>query len=513
VWFSADGPPPGVGFITPTGTVHEFGQDNGLDPGNPGLAYITAGPDGNMWFTDFGEGNTEPPAIGRVTPAGAITEFPMASGSDPQEIVSGPQSRLWFADHAGAGTVDSVTTAGSISEDTDPGKFVGDPTGLMKAPSGILYFGACLPAIGHVLLDGSVSQNPGTTCSGAHPVQIAVGGDGNLWWIEQGSGDINESPQYPNDGGVIHSFALPHHPGSLVAGPDGNLWYTTDFPGAIGRIIPPPAGSPPGTPPDVKEFSAGLNAQSIPLDLAAGPDGNVYFSDGACSVNHTPSGLQVMGWCAIGQITPSGVITEFPIGSGVALPYTAVDFCFNCSTEPGKIIAGPDGNIWYIENGDPPGIGRLVIPGAAGPPPGGPPPGGGVASVPKLSSVHESAKIWRLGTKLPTITSLPVGTTFSFTLDKAATVTFKFGHRRTGRKVKRRCAAPSPKNGHKPKCTRTVRAGKLQFIGHAGVNRIAFQGRLSRSRKLKPGRYTLAIVATSAGKSSRAATLSFTIVR
>jgi len=350
VWFAANGPPPFVGFVTPSGTVKQFDHTNGLDGADPSLADITTGPDGNLWFTDEGESGTEPPAIGKVTPAGAITEFPMSDGSLPQEIVSGPQGRLWFLDHAGAGTIGSATTAGTISEDTAADKFVGQPTGLMKAPSGILYFGACLPAIGHVLLDGSVSNNPGTTCSGSQPVQIAVGSDGNLWWIEEGSGDINEGEQYPNDGGVIHSFALPHNPTSLVAGPDGNLWYTTDFPGAIGRIIPPPAGSPPGTPPDVKEFSAGLNAQSVPLNIAAGPDGNVWFSDGACSVNKNTGGTTVMGWCAIGQVTPSGAITEFPISSDVALPYTKT-VCIGCSTVPGKIVAGSDGNVWYMENG------------------------------------------------------------------------------------------------------------------------------------------------------------------
>ena len=44
----------------------------GSDPGG-----ITAGPDGNLWFTEFGVGK-----IGRITTAGTVTEFP-AAGQPP----------------------------------------------------------------------------------------------------------------------------------------------------------------------------------------------------------------------------------------------------------------------------------------------------------------------------------------------------------------------------------------------------------------------------------------------
>src|SRR3954452_12736972 len=58
----------------PLGQITEF--TSGLNPGsNP--AAITAGPDGNLWFTD----QSSMRAIGRVTPAGAITEF--SAGFNP----------------------------------------------------------------------------------------------------------------------------------------------------------------------------------------------------------------------------------------------------------------------------------------------------------------------------------------------------------------------------------------------------------------------------------------------
>jgi hypothetical protein len=53
----------------------------------------------------------------------------------------------------------------------------------------------------------------------------------------------------------------------------------------------------------------------------------------------------------------------------------------------------------------------------------------------------------------------------------------------------------------------------MTFAGHAGRNRVAFQGRISRAKHLQPGDYTLAITATNpAGeRSSTSQELSFMV--
>src|SRR5512135_2025924 len=38
---------------------------------------ITTGPDGNLWFTEFGSDK-----IGRITPSGAVSEFALPKNSD-----------------------------------------------------------------------------------------------------------------------------------------------------------------------------------------------------------------------------------------------------------------------------------------------------------------------------------------------------------------------------------------------------------------------------------------------
>jgi virginiamycin B lyase len=52
---------------------------------------ITAGPDGNLWFT-----NLPTNKIGRITTSGTITEFPLPASSTPLGITAGPDSKLWF---------------------------------------------------------------------------------------------------------------------------------------------------------------------------------------------------------------------------------------------------------------------------------------------------------------------------------------------------------------------------------------------------------------------------------
>ena len=75
----------------------------------------------------------------------------------------------------------------------------------------------------------------------------------------------------------------------------------------------------------ITEFSTGLNSGSRPSAIAAGPDGNLWFTDAA-----RPR--------AIGRITPAGQITEFSTG-------------LNSGSSPGGIAAGPDGNLWFTDEG------------------------------------------------------------------------------------------------------------------------------------------------------------------
>jgi hypothetical protein len=129
--------------------------------------------------------------------------------------------------------------------------------------------------------------------------------------------------------------------------------------------------------------------------------------------------------------------------------------------------------------------------------------------------LRQSASRWRRGSKLARISKhrkLPIGTVFSFRLSGQAVVTFRFTQKQNGRRVGRKCLAQTNKNRHRGACKRTVTAGSLTFPGHSATNTVVFQGRLSRSKKLKPGQYTLIVVAANSAGVSTPQSLSFTIV-
>jgi hypothetical protein len=107
----------------------------------------------------------------------------------------------------------------------------------------------------------------------------------------------------------------------------------------------------------------------------------------------------------------------------------------------------------------------------------------------------------------------PVGTRFTFTLDKPAAVRLSFTQLVHGRRLDGRCVAQTKRTRHKPTCTRTVTRGDLTVAGHAGINTTRFYGWLSHRRKLRPGRYTLVITATTPGVGSSSQKLGFTIAR
>ena len=105
-----------IGRITTDGVVTEFTA--GITPFS-GPTGITAGPDGNMWFTEQADSNGNfGGRIGRITPDGVVTEFQggLVSPEVPFGITSGPDGNLWFTvtEFTGShslGKIGRITTA------------------------------------------------------------------------------------------------------------------------------------------------------------------------------------------------------------------------------------------------------------------------------------------------------------------------------------------------------------------------------------------------------------------
>jgi virginiamycin B lyase len=273
---------------------------NYADPTIDDPMRIAAGPDGALWFTNFGQGVGG--SIGRITTSGAVTNYADASINRPLGIVAGPDGAMWFVNQTDNGSIGRITTSGVITHYSDPS--IQGPTDIAVGADGNLWFtNQNNNSIGRITTSGVVTHY--TDPSVVQPEGIAAGPDGAIWFTNAGGNSIGRI----TTSGVITSYTDPSvaQPRGIAAGPDGAMWFTknpADFVGgySIGRI----------TTSGVITFYA--VPFSAPDGIAAGPDGAMWFA--------TASDL-------IGRITTSGVITGY-IGPSIE-----------------GIAAGPDGNIWF----------------------------------------------------------------------------------------------------------------------------------------------------------------------
>lgn len=297
------------------------------------LSGITAGPDGDVWFTG-GSG-----VIGHVHPDGTKPIFwmPFAQSILPQHdldgIVRGADGNLWFTDLASRTTgnreVERIAAVGRVSPSGEVAEFAVDGTasGIAAGPDGRVWVTRSSAGLDYAAVQAASANGVMTTfpmLADIHALlgEITAGPDGNLWFTTEGMGIGRITPD-----GQITTFAVPDQSGmdaavvaGIGAGPDGNLWFTTYARPRAGRITP--AG-------EVTMFDL-ATPEPMGRSIVTGPDGNLWSA----------------GVTGLYRITTSGVATRF------VLP-TVDGF-------PERLAIGPDGNVWFTErNSD--RIGRVTF--------------------------------------------------------------------------------------------------------------------------------------------------------
>src|SRR5918994_1022383 len=138
---------------------------------------ITYGSDGNLWFV---EGNLdsvlESPAVGQITPAGDITEFPVnCSFCSLSDIVQGPEGILYFTSNDPI--LGRITTSGDFLEPIpmpDSDVLAGD---LAVDEDGIVWFTVPLEQGGIGRLDPATGAVT-VTRTNLVPRQLTIAPDG-----------------------------------------------------------------------------------------------------------------------------------------------------------------------------------------------------------------------------------------------------------------------------------------------------------------------------------------------
>ena len=150
-----------------------------LPAGTPRLISITSGPDGNLWFTLDG-GFQSSDAIGRITPdLATITTFDIPTlASFPTSITLGPDGNLWFVE-SGANQIGRITPAGVITEFPA----LESPMSIAPSGDGNLWY-TTRPFSSSACALGRISP-AGTVAGFFQPCGLAVtgGADGNIWFL------------------------------------------------------------------------------------------------------------------------------------------------------------------------------------------------------------------------------------------------------------------------------------------------------------------------------------------
>ena len=232
LWFTEQNPAYSsgwIGSITPAGAIHEYAT-----PGNP--RQITTGPDGNLWFTSSMDNS-----IGRMTPSGTFTMFPLPGEQQAESITTGPDHNLWFTTESPGGKIGRITPDGAMTLFPVPNITPGGDTAIAAGPDGSVWFvmrdnsaqGA--EYIGRITLGGAITEFLLPT-SNNYVKGITAGPDGNVWFTALNTNLIGRLTPT----GVLSEFHLPARTGGsfgIAAGPNDTIWFTKSDGDRIGRII------------------------------------------------------------------------------------------------------------------------------------------------------------------------------------------------------------------------------------------------------------------------------------
>jgi virginiamycin B lyase len=266
---------------------------------------LTSGIDKSIWVTEVTLG-----AIMKFSTKGKAEIYTTPTASSNPEAITQNGKDMWFTEWTTPCT-GSINAKGEIHEYTTP---LGETqsTGMAKGSDGASWFVTDYSGIGRVTTKGKDTQNYFADDS-TQPTAITLGPDGNIWFIEnQGDYVGKVTPS-----GTVTEYNAGFNGGSysfgITSGSDGRIWFADNHNVRIGAINTDGTG--------LTYYSTGLTAS--PVTIVGGPDGNLYFGEGAA---------------VVGRITTAGVITEYPFKTSAA------------SFPILSITVGPDKNIWFSNN-------------------------------------------------------------------------------------------------------------------------------------------------------------------
>lgn len=186
--------------------------------------YIIRGAGANMWYSDLSY------RIGRITPAGVITQYVHQAGVNPWGLALGFDNNIWFTDYF-SDTVNRLRPSDGVTTSYFT-ETLAVPTLMTRGPDSALYFTLMQAGkIGRMTTNGALSS---IFVGRSLPYGITTGPDGAIWFTEKRSNTI---ARLTLDGQLSrYELSVFSDPREIVTGPDGALWFTAFLRDRIGRI-------------------------------------------------------------------------------------------------------------------------------------------------------------------------------------------------------------------------------------------------------------------------------------
>jgi virginiamycin B lyase len=141
---------------------------------------------------------------------------------------------------------------------------------------------------------------------GAPGLGIVLAHDGSMWFTDR---DANEVDRIASDGALLRVLLEPGStPLGICAGPLNSLWVTENGGDVVDRITD--AGT--------VTKAADLGGGTAPVGIVEGPDGNLWVAESN----------------GIARVTPSGVVTQYPLLAGVGGL---------------RMVDGTGDDMWFVE--------------------------------------------------------------------------------------------------------------------------------------------------------------------
>lgn len=403
-------------------------------------------------------------------------ETPIHVGSYPDAVAVAPNGQTaYVANCASSGTVVPVDLTNDTVETAIPAG--GCPEGIVITPNGQTAY--TVDNYGNQVTPIDLSDDealPAISIPTGTPENIAMAPDGQTAYVVDYGGYVtpidtgdNETESTIDVGTPLGDIAITPDSGTAFVTPfdDGDVvpidlvtdtvGQALDVNGSLGSVAIAPDQAPvaafaavPGAPGEVTTFSGARSSSQVGSIASYAWS----FGDGSSPVTTTAPATSHV-YAKPGTYSVRLTVTD-TAGTSLSQVFTGQTMSLN---------GGPSATVTHTVT---------------------------VFAAPVLSGVKQSHRRWREGNvkhlhgKRP-----PKGTTFSFRLSEAASVSLRF----SGPKL----------HGHAQSAT-------LRKLGHAGANRIAFDGRIPGHVVLGPGRWHVTLQASTTGGTSKTAKLTFTIV-